>query len=223
MHVRIRVQSDAGVAQLGQLVFGYNSANELMDIRNVTVRQADGTIVNAAPDAVKEMTATVVRDAPVYTDYKEKHVTVPSLHTGDTLEYEIVTRVVTPLAPNEFWFDHSFLEDTIVLDEQLEVNVPKNRAVNLESPDFPSEKQDAGDRTIYHWKRSTLTRPTEEELPKKKEKKSAEKPPSVQLTTFADWNKVAAWYAGLEKGRTEPTPEIRAKTQELIQGLSTDI
>ncbi len=37
--VRIRVQSDAGVQQLGELVFGYNSANEVMDVRFVRVKK----------------------------------------------------------------------------------------------------------------------------------------------------------------------------------------
>ncbi|MGH9706410.1 MAG: DUF3857 domain-containing protein, partial [Candidatus Acidiferrales bacterium] len=89
---RIRVQSDAGVRQLGELVFGYSSANETMEIKFVRVQKPDGTVLTAAPAAIKEMTAAVERDAPTYTDYKEKHVTVPGLHPGDTLEYDIVTR-----------------------------------------------------------------------------------------------------------------------------------
>jgi Flp pilus assembly protein TadD/transglutaminase-like putative cysteine protease len=223
LQVRFRVQSDAGVQQLGELVFGFNSANEQMDVRSVLVRKADGTTVTAAPEAVKEMTATVARDAPVYTDYKEKHITVPGLHTGDTLEYEIVTRLVTPLAPDEFWFDHNFLEDTIVLDERLEVNVPVGRAVKLESTGFPFEKEDAGGRAVYRWKRAMLTRPSDEESAKKKDKQAQEKPPSVQLTTYTSWKDVATWYAQLEKGRTQPTPEIRAKADELIRGRSTEL
>jgi len=224
LQVRIRVQSDAGVQQLGELVFGFNSANEQMDVRSVRVRKADGTTVTAAPEAVKEMTATVARDAPVYTDYKEKHITVPALHTGDTIEYEIVTRLVTPLAPNEFWFDHNFLEDSIVLDERLELRIPSGRPVKLLSPDFPPEITDTGRwGTVYRWKRATLTHPSDEESAKKKDKKAQEKPPSVQLTTFASWREVAAWYARLEKGRTQPSPEIRAKADELIRGRATEL
>src|SRR6202050_1371106 len=97
--VRSRVQSDAGVQQLGELIFGYNSANEVMDVHFVRVKKKDGSVITAPADAVKDMSASVARDAPEYTDYKEKHVTVPSLHAGDTIEYEIATRTVTPLAP----------------------------------------------------------------------------------------------------------------------------
>src|SRR5271168_5288513 len=125
--VRVRVQSDAGVQQLGELIFGYNSANEVMDVRFVRVKKKDGSVVTAAPDAVKEMTASVARDAPEYTDYKEKHVTVPSLHAGDTIEYETSTHTVTALAPGNFWFDYAFVKDAITLDERLDVNLPAGR------------------------------------------------------------------------------------------------
>jgi len=222
--VRIRVQSDAGVQQLGQLVFGYSSANEQMDIRYVRVRKSDGSVVAAGPDAIKEMTGSVARDAPVYTDYKEKHITVPALAPGETLEYEIATRLVTPLAPGEFWLQHNFVATAIVLDERLEINIPEHRKINLESsPDFPCEKQSQDGRTIYRWKHSNLTRPSEENSQKKSSKRTEEKKPDVQLTTFTSWENVARWYAKLEQGRTDPTPEIRAKTDELIQGRATDL
>src|SRR5271156_3427407 len=242
--VRIRVQSDAGVQQLGELVFGYNSGNEQMEVRSVRVHKPDGAVVNAAPESIKEMTSSVARDAPMYTDYKEKHITVPSLHAGDILEYEIVTRTLTSLAPGEFWFAYNFLEDAIVLDERLAIDVPQGRAITLRSPDIsltngredyqlrvkpgtsgdpaarkiPFSKSDEDGRTIYHWQRANLIRAPEDEKTKKKERPAETKRPDVELTTFGNWEEVAQWYAKLEKGRTDPTPEIRAKTLELLQG-----
>src|SRR6202789_688494 len=118
---RIKVQSDAGVQLLGELIFGYNTASEKMDVQFVRVLKPDGSAATAKPDAIKEMTAAVERDAPEYTDYKETHVTMPALHPGDIIEYEISTRIITPLAPNQFWFEQNVLDRAIVLDEQLEV------------------------------------------------------------------------------------------------------
>jgi len=243
LSVRIRVQSDAGVQQFGELVFGYNSGNEQMEVRTVRVHKPDGSVVNADPNAVKEMTASVERDAPMYTDYKEKHITVPSLHAGDTLEYEIVTRLVTPLAPGQFWFEHNFLDGAIVLDERLEINVPKDRALTVKSPEFSLvngkagntdkglmksqdalfSKEDVNDRAIYRWKRASLTRPTEDEASKKKSPRPEPKSPDVELTTFKSWQEVAQWYAKLEQGRTQPNAEIRAKTLELVLGRATEL
>jgi Flp pilus assembly protein TadD/transglutaminase-like putative cysteine protease len=220
--VRIRVQSDAGVQQLGELVFGYNSANEAMDVRFVRVKKKDGSVVTATADAVKEMTASVARDAPEYTDYKEKHVTVPSLHAGDTLEYEIATRIVTALAPGNFWFDYAFVKDAIVLDERLDINLPSGRITTFTTaPNLQGVTDFAGDREIHHWHHANLQHPAEP--PKKKSQPAAEPPPDVQFTTFTSWAQVGEWYANLEKGLTDPSPEIRAKTQELIQGRATEL
>jgi Flp pilus assembly protein TadD len=222
--VRIRVQSDAGVQQLGELVFGYNSANEVMDVRFVRVKKKDASIVTASADAVKDMTASVARDAPEYTDYKEKHVTVPSLHAGDTIEYEIVTGTVVPLAPGNFWFDYAFVKDAITLDERLDVNLPAGRVHNFTTgPGIQDVTEVAGDREIHHWRHANLTHPDPSEQAKKKSQPPQEVRPDVQFTTFTSWAQVAAWYANLEKGRTDPTPEIRAKTQEIIQGRATEL
>ena len=183
--VRIRVQTDSGVQQLGELVFGYNSGNEQMEVRSVRVLKPDGTVVHAPPDSIKEMTASVARDAPMYTDYQEKHITVPSLHTGDTLEYEIVTRTLTSLAPGEFWFTYNFLADSIVLQEQLEIDVPQGQKITVRSPEFsltngredyplrvksgssdnsprnvPFSKSEENGRIVYRWRHSNLGRPS---------------------------------------------------------------
>lgn len=222
--VRIRVQSDAGVQQLGELIFGYNSANEVMDVHFVRVKKKDGSVVTATADAIKDMTASVARDAPEYTDYKEKHVTVPSLHPGDTIEYEIVTRTVTALAPGNFWFDYAFVKYAITLDERLDVNLPAGRVHKFTTAPHLQEVTDtAGDREIHHWHNANLARPSASEQAKKKSQQPAEVRPDVQFTTFTSWAQVAAWYANLEKGRSDPTPEIRAKTSELIQSRSTEL
>jgi tetratricopeptide (TPR) repeat protein len=222
--VRIRVQSDAGVQQLGELIFGYNSSNEAMEVRFVRVKKKDGSVVTASADSVKDMTATVARDAPEYTDYKEKHVTVPSLHSGDSIEYEISTRTVSALAPGNFWFDYAFVKDAITLDERLDVNLPAGRVHDfITAPGLPDTSNIAADREIHHWRHANLTRPSASEQAKKKSQPPAEVRPDVQFTTFSNWTQVAAWYANLEKGRTDPTPEIRARTQELIQGRSTEL
>ena len=79
-------------------------------------------------------------DAPVYTDYHEKHISVPSLRPGDVLEYRFVRTIASPLAPGQFWTSYNFAERGIVLDEQLEINVPKDRQIKLKTkPGYDAE------------------------------------------------------------------------------------
>jgi hypothetical protein len=124
---RVRVQSEAGVEQWGQVLVGYNSANEKVEIPYVRVLKKDGTVVTAPPDSVQDLTAPVEREAPVYTDYRQKHITVPGLRPGEVLEYDVATVIHTPLAPGQFWTEYDFDQNNITLDEQLEVDVPRDR------------------------------------------------------------------------------------------------
>jgi len=223
LQVRIRVQSEAGVQQLGQLVFGYNSANERLEIDSVRVYKADGSTTSAPADAVQDMTAPVARDAPVYTDFRQKHVTVPGLRPGEILAYHITTRTHTPLARGQFWLEYEFIKEAIVLDERLEVDVPRNRAIKLKTqPSLVSAVTEEGGRRIYRWKSSNLKRETEEDAKPKKRQRNKTEQPAIQMTTFQNWDEVGRWYAPLERERATPTAPIQAKAEELVRGRATD-
>jgi len=229
---RIRVQSEAGVQQWGQIQVGYNSANERVEIVYVRVVQADGSVIKAGEDAVQDLTAPVEREAPVYTDYRQKHITVPGLRPGDVLEYDMVTVVHTPLAAGQFWADYDFDKNNIMLDEQLDVDVPADRPLKLKNKSGfdPKISEDKGRRT-YHWSSSHLVREDDQKdkdkdkdaKDKKKKKKFDDDRPDVQLTTFVSWEQIGRWYASLEKDRRTPSPEVRAKAEELTKGLDNEL
>src|SRR5580698_1560476 len=229
--VRIRVQSEAGVQQWGQLQEGYNSANERVEIAYVRVVKADGTVVKAGDDAVQDLSAPVEREAPVYTDYRQKHITVPGLRPGEVLEYEMVTVIHTPLAAGQFWTDYDFDKANITLDETVDVDVPAGRNLKLKcKPGMDPKITEADGRRIYHWSSSHLereddaTKAKDKDKDKKKKKhRPDEERPDIQLTTFETWEQIGRWYASLEKDRRAPTPDVRAKAQELTKGLNTDL
>jgi tetratricopeptide (TPR) repeat protein/transglutaminase-like putative cysteine protease len=231
---RVKVQSDAGVETFGQLVFPYSSANEKLDIEQVSVRKSDGKVVTASASAVQDLTAPISREAPVYTDLRQKHVTVPGLRPGDTLEYRVVWRIITPLAPNHFWLEHEFLKrNWIVLDERLEVDIPQGSVAQLKTETGldPVVKEQDG-RRVYSWKHANLKREDEDKDDEKKEEKKDEKkkeefdgpkPPQIQMTTFKSWEEVGQWYASIQRDRIKPDDKIRAKVVEQAQGLNGDL
>jgi transglutaminase-like putative cysteine protease len=225
---RIRVQSEAGVQQWGQIQEGYNSANERVEIPYVRVLKEDGTIVKAGDDAVQDLSAPVEREAPVYTDYRQKHITVPGLRPGEVLEYQMVTVIHTPLAAGQFWADYEFDGSNITLDETVDVDVPASRTLKLKcKPGMDPKITEENGRRIYHWSSSHLERDDDEKAKEKEKKKRKhrldDERPDIQLTTFETWEQVGRWYASLEKDRRAPTAEVRAKAQELTKGLTTDL
>ena len=220
---RIKLQSESAVQKLGQLAFSYNSDFEKLTVTGRVIK-ADGTKVEIPESAVQDMSSSVSRVAPMYSDVRQKHVIVPSLRPGDTLEYEVQYDQFKAMAPDHFWSSYDFNKSFIVRDEELRIDVPANRYVNVKSRDEykPEVKEQAGRKT-YTWKTSHLEREdTSDEARKKKRKKVHDEVIAVQVSTFKTWDEVGTWYGSLEKDRLEPSDAIKAKTEELTKDLNSD-
>jgi len=231
VQARVRVQTAAGLNSAGQLVFEYNALDEQVEIRTVRVLKPDGTIVTAGPENVQDLSAPVAREAPMYTDARQKHVTVPGLAVGDVIEYDVVINA-KPLLAGQFWHIWNFEQRAIALDEQLDLNVPGDRTVKIKSPEgIEASNHVEGDRRLYHWATANLKTPPPVDIFKDfkfdvikllgGERPPA--PPRVTFSTFQSWAEVADWYAELERDRRVPTADIRAKADEITHGQQTDV
>jgi tetratricopeptide (TPR) repeat protein len=227
---RLRVQTAAGLASAGQLVFNYTAVDEDVEVRSVRVFKTDGSVIVAGPEAVQDLSAPVTREAPMYTDAREKHVTVPGVSVGDAVEYDVVWKA-KPFVAGEFWQTWIFASRMISLDEQLDLNVPSNRAIKIKSSDgIVQSAKVEGDRRLYHWSTSNLRVPPPLDffhnftfdVPRLLEGPRPAPPPRVTFSTFQSWADVAAWYAKLESDRRVPTAEIRAQADAIVKDQQTD-
>jgi Domain of Unknown Function with PDB structure (DUF3857) len=132
-HVRARIQTDAGVRQYGVLPFSYVSSIGTVEIEDVRVTKPNGLVVITPRETVQEVTPEIYRDAPMYSDLREKHLAVKGLEPGDTLEYSARWQIDRSLIPGQFWTSYYFAKNSVVLDEQLEIDVPRGREIKLKS------------------------------------------------------------------------------------------
>ena len=221
LQVVVNVLSEAGVQRFGQLVFAYNSSNQKLEVISVEIRKAGSSSFTSA-SAVRDVAPLGSGGAPAYSDYREKRITVPGLRPGDTVAYHIARTTSTPLAPDQFWFEHNFVEDAIVLDEQLEINVPRNNAMKLKTGLGAAPMiSDEGERRIYRGKRSRLTH--DAEAAEKNKWAAGSQVPAVQITTFENWEQVGGCYAPLVRERAIPDANVRAKADELTHGRGTEL
>jgi tetratricopeptide (TPR) repeat protein/transglutaminase-like putative cysteine protease len=223
LDAQIRIVSESGVQAMGQLKVGYSALSDKLEIVYVRVHKPDGTVITAQESAIQDLT---LPDAPVYTDYHEKHISVPSLRPGDVLEYEFLRTITNPLTPGQFWTSDNFSDKGIILDQQLEINVPKGRQIKLKSkPGYEPKITDEGDRRIYRWTYTHL-KDEDDGAPGKKKKNprpSDDEIPTVELTTFQTWEELGAWYASLEHDRRQPDEALKLEAEKLTQGKTDDM
>ena len=225
---QVRIQSDAGVQRFGVLTFSYQNSTETIDIDYVRVRKPDDTVVPTPPENAQDMATEVTRQAPFYGDLREKHVAVKGLGVGDVVEYRAHWRTTKPLAPGQFWFSYNFSHEGILLREQLQISVPRDRPVKWKSPESRPVITEEGGRRVFTWINSNLEHKSKEQERKDQEQNTYRAargkypPPEIQLSSFQSWEEVGKWYGSLQQERTKPTAEIRAKAIELTQGMADD-
>jgi tetratricopeptide (TPR) repeat protein len=218
--VREKIQAESAVRSEGLLLFPYLVGDESLDIKYIRVRKPDGSVVETPLDSVQDLSSDVARAAPMYTNQHEKHAAVRGLAVGDTLEFRSILTIVVPTAPGQFWYSEYFLKAATVLHEQLEVNVPKDRPLKIHSLLVKPTIADQADRRTYAFQYSHLTKDPE---PDKWQAALDGTPyPDVEISSFVNWDQVAAWYYSLQKPRVQVTSEIRAKAEELTRDKKTD-
>jgi tetratricopeptide (TPR) repeat protein/transglutaminase-like putative cysteine protease len=224
-HVRARIQSDAGVRQYGLLPFSYLSSAGNVDVQDVRVTKPSGSVVTTPKDSVQDVTPEISRNAPMYSDLREKHLAVKGLEPGDTLEYSVRWSTDKPLIPGQFWTSFQFIKSSVVLDEQLEINVPREREIKVKSRTIqPTVREENGWR-IYVWKTSNHESQSVEEQKRAQAYYAIRgmlPQPDVLISSFRSWEEVGRWYETLQHEKIQPSPEVITKAQELTRGLLDD-
>jgi hypothetical protein len=219
---RARIQSESATHDFGLLIFSYAASFESLDINYIRVRKPDGSVVSTPASDVQDVDSAVSRQAPMYTDEREKHVAIKSLSPGDILEYSLTWTVHDPIAPGHFWLDDNFVKTAICLNEELEVNVPRDLPLKIVSGSVtPTITEEAG-RRIYKLHSSNLVHPEEDKIPDWEKNSHGADPPVVQISSFQSWAEVGGWFSALVQPQISVTPEIRAKAEEITKGQTTD-
>jgi Flp pilus assembly protein TadD/transglutaminase-like putative cysteine protease len=217
--MRVVIQTAAALRWFGQLTFPYSAENQRLEVDRVLVLKASGDSINVPASAILDLSGPIAQEAPMYSDLRQKVVTVPGVQPGDTLDYHVTWTTHTPFSPGNFWDAGQFTRAAIVLDERLTYDVPRRATVQIKTEGGPEPRiTDAGERRTYEWRRANLAVDTTTQTASPRSRRPRH---GVRLTTFRSWADVGAWYAGLERDRETVTPEIRQRAQNLVRGRTT--
>ena len=154
-----RVQSEAAVKELGIIGLAFAGASQRVEFEYARVRRPDGTVAETPVTDAQEVPAEVTRQAPFYSDLKQKQLPIRSLRVGDRLEWKARIVITKAEAPGQFWGQESLAEDAVILEQSIELRVPKDKTVKVWSPTLKPVESVAGEERVYRWAGSQ-TKPT---------------------------------------------------------------
>lgn len=220
IHVRAKVQNDAGVRAFAVLSAPYASRTQTAQVESITVTHADGTTTVTPPSDAMTLPAQVTQEAPLYSDLQVLQIPVRGLRPGDVIDYRMKVTQTSAEAPNQFWNSFIFLKSQVVLSQTVTLDVPEGKYVQAWSPDFKPVVTKSGGRAVYRWTNSQL-KPTSSDSDKKEKPASEGERPDLAWTSFRTWQELGDWYHSLAAPQSVPNDAVRAQADALTQGAKT--
>ena len=160
MRVSVKVLDEQSVRQWGQITLLYTVGNRRPDRATGQVRKPDGSVTSTRDAGVQDLAVPPPGGLPIFLDVRQKAITVCALRPGDLVQIDAVWTTKKPIAPGQFWFEHTFNNTESVRDEQLEIDIPAQRAISLKMKSgAPAERSRRCGRrcrgpSVYRWKSS---------------------------------------------------------------------
>jgi hypothetical protein len=221
IEARIRVQTQSAAEQFPEFTFQYRPSKQRLKVLSVHVLRHDGKVVNVESAPPPNPHRVFREGGTSGFDFYERTLPLPAISPGDALEYDVETVSYAAETPGNFSEAYSFSREG-VLNERLEIDVPIGRELKLKTnPRLKSSLKSEKGRRIYSW--AKMPEASDFEIGQSITNSPTNEVPDVQISSFRDWEEVGRWYAEVERSGRVPSPEVRAKADELINGLKSDL
>lgn len=219
VHAVVKINSELGVRQFARLKFGYNRAFQSVEIPLVRITHPSGGTADILPSAIADNPDPAVLDFSAYRDVRLKSVRILGLAPGDALEYRVVTKTTRPPLAPDFWLAHSFERSGVVREEDFELDLPAEVAVEI-NPKTPADSiKESGTgssaRRIYHWRRK-------QEVADSSEKTGEPEKPDIALSTLDKDSSLSARLADLVYPTGSASRALREKAEELTESAKDE-
>ncbi len=202
--------------RLGDFNVSFSPPDETLDFEACEVFGPDGKLQKLQESAIREVNQKAMAE---YGTPSHKIFSLPGVVPGALLH------VRYKQTWKRFPLPHISLEiplsDTIpALATEVEVRVGPRSAFHfaLRGLNGPNPKIESRDYSqIYRWEFAKLAGARHESL------LAPESEPALMISTFPDWADFSGWYRRLIKLADAPTPEIKARAEDLTRAAKTDL
>lgn len=221
VHIVFEILHEAG-KDYADIEIGYDSRLETVSLVYARTILPDGSIL-----ALEEMATKVVTPHlpyPQYSDYKKLTFSMPGVAVGSIMDYKYL-RKRNPVLKGHFHDRFIFQTFNPALLTRYEITAPENMDVRYFVRN-PMENS-TGAPVISHQRRGKSLLWEYENVPMMQYEHDmlpiGETAFNVLVTTLPSWAPFFQWWWAQVADKSEPTPEIVARVEELADGLDTNL
>lgn len=234
----LKILTDAGVRSQAVQVFDFDPVTNRFQVKRIRIHRADGAIEDVALDDI--ITAPAPVTWGIFWGAMYQTIAIPRLEAGDCLE-TVTSRTGFNLAYLEsggpgpvvgatedleppmlgHWHDTAYFHGPYpIIEKRYTVRLPKDKPLQYEicHGQLTSSAQFEGDKIAYTFVAKDM--PVLEREPRMIA--NGDVACKLVLATVPDWIAKSKWFHDANINQFNITPEIQAKTDEIIAGITDD-
>ncbi|HEX2861048.1 MAG TPA: DUF3857 domain-containing protein, partial [Lacunisphaera sp.] len=214
-------RSDSAREFMGNRIYSYDREHDSIYLISAATIRPDGERQNLDDRAAFIQTPQREAENGLYTSEQELNLIFPNIAPGAVTQTIVVIREDKPVFPGEFSTRKLFAAGWPTYRSRLVVDFPTAAMARMHvvetSPKLPQPSTEIlGERTRQVWSQDLINEMEWEESAPALRFRA----PAVWLTTIDSWDRIAAWFAGLTKGRDELGPELEKELARVTAGLT---
>lgn len=227
----VKIFDDRGKSEYGDIKERYNNKTEEFQVITARTHTPVGKQVIVEPNAITDLSAPEVADAPGYTNARLKVVSFPALEPNAVIEYEykilpkkktLMRKLKTALfkKENEYFFGEViFGGDEPIMVKEFKLIVPNNIGFKYKLVNSDVEpKISVGDKLIYTWELKDIPAiVAEPNMPP-----IEEIAPRLIFSSFNSWDRMTKWLADRFYKNIKVNRELKYEIWKLTQNKSEE-
>ncbi len=202
----------------------YDQSRQTVEVKRAAVIAPDGRETASARISDTAIPATYGVETRIYDEYHDKVIVFPDVEVGSIVDLQYTVRDAGENPYGDYFADsfllggeYPVLRNQYILD--IPADAPRPFRFKVVGSDLRPREVPSGERgrkTIIWERFDSPGIPHEHLMPP-----WPDMVPSVQVSTFSDWNEVGAWYWNLAKEQLAAGEGIAAKAAELARGAAS--
>jgi hypothetical protein len=212
------LQQDA-VERFGERTFGYDASRQRLHLNWARVIGPDGKVISEKPVHDQESLAPVASSAPVFTDEKERRISLGGVAPGTIVDVSYTVETFKPLLAGDFGVGWSVHNSRPTINSRLLVDLPVGVTPRIKERNLNFRRRETtmGGRHMYEW--ATHNVPKIDPEPFAADSNGVFM--GISMRGATTWPQIARWYAGLSRDRYVLTPAIEAKLAGVVRDART--
>ncbi|MBL7081278.1 MAG: DUF3857 domain-containing protein [Candidatus Omnitrophica bacterium] len=219
-HFMIKILNERGKEDFAEIVIGYDSTDEEVELEYARTIQPDGTVTSVGARHIRDVSKYL--NFPLYSNARCRIISFPEVSVGVIIEYKYKLIRHELINMKDFVLFYSPREKQPIMKAELKIKIPKDypfhyRTLNEEYNTFGAQLQprikESEDYKEYYWQFADIP----QIIPESNMPSYAKINPLICVSTFDSWQEIYHWWWDLALGKMASDEAIRKKVKDLTK------